>query len=137
MLTLETNSKSKMKVLYKYTATLLIGASLITVIPARAFWERKISWDILLEGKLTSKEQRRIYDERGWTFHKKINAQVWYSKLFDCRGNECIYFTKVIEDPDKNVAPQLHNCHSGYSEALEYTIKGFRAKDPEAQRKYC
>ena len=118
-------------------AAAVIGASLFAATPAEAFWGRKITWDVLLEGKLTPKEQRNIYDERGWTFYKKINAQVWYSKLFDCRGNECIYFTKVIEDEDKSVAPQLLNCHRGYSEALDYQLKGLGGSAPEATRKYC
>ena len=126
-----------MKLFPAIAAAAAIGASFIAPNPAEAFWGRKLTWKELTNNPyLSEKEQRKTYDSKGWSFYQKTNQMIWFSKLFDCQGNTCLYFTKVIEDNDKGV--QLHrvNCLTGNSESLSLG-GGVSLPAPNAKKKYC
>lgn len=126
-----------MKLFNAIAAAAVIGGSLIAPNPSEAFWGRKLTWKELTSNPyLSEKEQRKIYNSNGWSFYQKTNQMIWFSKLFDCQGNTCLYFTKVIEDNGKGV--QLHrvNCLTGTSQNLSLG-GGVSLPNLEGKKKYC
>ena len=108
-------------------ALLAASVSLVAANPVKAFWgsNSTLPSHKNLDGEsyqVDFKMKNRIYNSEGWVLLYVLkNGTGRKAKLVDCQSGKCIYYTRVIDDREKDK-------YIGISQ-IQCSTKKFRTKD--------
>ena len=142
-----------MKLLNTIATAAVISTSLFATAPAEAFWGFKPPTHDQLENEnfsMSRNDMKKIYKSEGW-IHGSFSGGSWNQlrkiKLVDCKTNVCLYYTKIVDQPENRIFVTVSqvDCSTGKTRSrgvswgkwMDWGAPFFEEEGKQAYKKFC